>query len=144
MTELNDFLEKCMLVHGTTATACMEIASHIVPNKNYKYENLEGKDLHNDYWSMNRINDYSSFTNLAIDDRSMTFTNDDAQYYIKKLIHSLETQDYINHSQLGFDHQNKSLVAVLEAKDQEKKEVLYDFFSNLPESFNSRVLTYIS
>jgi len=138
-----DLIQQCMMGHGTNAFYCAKTVHNIVPLKNY--ENSFNKNIVNfSFLSMN------VYTNIEfIDDdlygASAVVTNDDINFYLKKLMHYFVEKEYIHRDyNLSYNKTNQSLIAVCKALDNKKRKELKLFFNEMPNSFNSRVLTYIS
>jgi hypothetical protein len=139
--EYYNMFEKCMLLESTTASYCSKKMRDIIPSKNYSYNNIQNEFL---TYKLHSSFVEHTYVNWVLEDVNIPTTNDDVKVWMKNLLYNLENEQYITEYKLSYSKTNEALVAVLKTKDQDSRSELYDFFDNFPESFNTRVLTYIS
>ena len=144
MKNYYELFEKCIQSNGTNHTYCSKMLKNIIPTKNYEMMRLE--EITNISITSNLTIKPSEgeFNSWKIIDKNLSFTNDDAKFYLNSLIEILCEAKYIKGYDLTFNDTDDSLVAFMETTDLEKKIEIYELFNDLPKAFNSRVVTYLS
>lgn len=136
--------EKCLSNTGTTVTYCNRILRDIVPSSNINLEraNRFSKFSTISENSLNMIGD--DLVNIKLVSSVISFTNDDAKYYLDSILSLLKNTMYLDHYKITIDEKNDSLIAIMKATDNEKKSEIYELFDEFPKFLSSRVLTYLS
>ena len=140
MKNYYDLFDQCLQNQGTNVTYCSKILNDIVPVKQFGMNSL--REITNISITSN-LNE-SEFSNLKIVNNIASFTNDDAKYYLNSLLEILHDASYLEEYSVTLSEANDSLVAIMKASNNEKKTEIYELFGELPKSFNSRVLAYLS
>lgn len=144
MKNYYDFFEKCLQSSGTNMTYCSKMANDIVPSKKYQMNTLQVMSNLSITSNLSIKQSEGDFNNWKVVSRSMSFTNDDARYYLDALLNILEEAHYLETYSITLSETNDSLVAIMKASDNNKKAEIYELFGDLPKAFNSRVLAYLS
>lgn len=144
MKDYYDFFEKCLQTAGTNVTYCSKMANHIIPSKKFGMQNFYKTINFPITSNLNIKQSEGDFSNWKIVDRMTSFTNDDAKNYLNSLLIILHDAHYIENYDVTLNEESDSWVAVMKATDEDKKSEIYELFSDLPKSFNSRVLAYLS
>lgn len=144
MKNYYDFFEKCLQNSGTNMTYCSKMANDIVPSKKYGMHDLQEMTNFSITSNLNLKQSEGDFSNWKVVNKLTSFTNDDAKYYLYSLLDILHEAHYIEKCDITLNEASDSWVAVIKAMDEEKKSEIYELFGDLPKSFNSRVLTYLS
>ncbi len=144
MKNYYELFEKCIQSSGTKASYCSRALNDIIPSEKYTIKNINGIDSLNIKSIFNSKINNDEFSDWKIINKYEPFTNDDASNYLKSLLKILKNADYLKNYSITVSDTNDSLVAIMETFDRDKKLELYEMFDDLPKSFNSRVLAYLS
>lgn len=142
MKNYYNFFEKCLQHSGTNMTYCSKMANDIVPSKKYGMHSLQ--EMTNFSITSNLKQSEGDFSNWKVVNKFTSFTNDDAKYYLHSLLDILQEAHYIEEYDVSLNEASDSWVAVMKATGKEKKSEIYELFGDLPKSFNSRVVAYLS